>query len=51
MLGTFILLAVTTAVGAVFGQILEEAPFSGALIGFVVGVMLRVGGEIGVFGD
>ncbi len=51
MLGTFILLAVTTAVGAVFGHMLEQAPFMGALVGFLIGVVLRVGGEIGDIGD
>jgi hypothetical protein len=42
-MGTLILLIVTTAIGALIGHFGFDAALVGAVVGFVVGILLRVG--------
>lgn len=44
---TFIWLAITTVLGALLGHVTNDAPWVGALLGFFVGLMIRIGAEIG----
>lgn len=42
-MGTFILLVITTAVGAAIGHFGFDQAVIGAIVGFVVGVLIRIG--------
>lgn len=42
-MGTFILLVITTVLGWAIGHFAFDAGVIGAVIGFVVGVLLRIG--------